>query len=94
MPIYEFECGECGHRFEDLCAIGVESTTCPDCGAEDAQKRISTFAYSRRMTPNQRRRAEDERGTDRGGARERFQGSLDRARKAAPPLPKKKGPGS
>lgn len=90
MPIYEFECGECGTRFEELCPAGTEATSCPHCDATGAKKRISTFAYSRRMTAAQRSRAEDARGTDRGGARERFQSNLDRARKAAPPPPKRK----
>ena len=56
--------------------IGVDASevVCPKCGAEKAERLLST-SYAplhRQMTPNQRRRLEDKRGTDRGGAKERF----------------------
>ena len=78
MPIYEFQCGSCGHRFEELVGshIGTETddVTCPECGSAEVERLIST-SYSpihRQMTASQRRRLEDKRGTDRGGAKERF----------------------
>ena len=85
MPIYEFECGECGNRFEELASVGTERSTCPGCGSEGAERRLSVFGVTtRQMTAYQKRRAEDRRGTDRGGARERFQKSLDKARARDP----------
>ena len=84
MPIYEFECGECGERFEELVAAGTERTTCPSCGAEGAERKLSSFAFSRQMTPAQRRRAEDARGTDRDGARTRFKDRMAKARERKP----------
>ena len=80
MPIYEFECAECGERFEELSAAGTESATCPTCGAEGAERRLSSFGLGRMPTPNQRRRMEDKRGTSRDGARQRFKQNLSRAR--------------
>jgi putative FmdB family regulatory protein len=81
VPIYEFECGECGDRFEEMASVGTERATCPRCGADGAERRYSVFGVTtRQMTARQKRRAEDRRGTDRGGARERFQKGLDRAR--------------
>lgn len=81
MPIYEFECGECGNRFEEMASVGTEQATCPECGSQRAERRFSVFGVTtRQMTAYQKRRSEDERGTDRGGARERFQKSLDKAR--------------
>lgn len=81
MPIYEFECGECGERFEQLVAAGTVAAACPACGAEDAERRLSSFGLSRQPTANQRRRMEDRRGTDRDGARQRFKRNISKARR-------------
>jgi hypothetical protein len=53
---------------------------CPECGAAEIERETaSEFAsLHRRPTPNQKRRLEDKRGTERGGAKERF-----KARRAA-----------
>ena len=33
MPIYGYECGECGHHFEVLQSVNdAPLTTCPECG--------------------------------------------------------------
>jgi putative FmdB family regulatory protein len=79
VPIYEFACESCGHRFEELVGshVGLEAAdvACPECGSAKVERQLST-SYSplqHQMTPNQRRRLEDKRGTDRGGAKERFQ---------------------
>lgn len=90
MPIYEFECGSCGERFEQLCAAGTERLDCTHCGAPGAERRFSSFAYSRQLTPNQRRKIEDKRGVDRGGSMQRWKRNLDRARRNAP-KPRKSG---
>ncbi len=80
MPIYEFECGECGERFEDLVAAGTETAVCPACGAAGARRLLSTFGLTNQPTPAQRRRMEDKRGTDRDGARQRFKSNLAKRR--------------
>lgn len=89
VPIYEFECDACGARFEALVDAGAEAETCRECGAEGARRRFSSFATSRQLTANQRRRLEDKRGTGRDGARQRFEQSLSRARER----PKRQGGG-
>ena len=78
MPIYEFRCEACDHRFEELVGshvgVGEEDVRCPECGSDRVERQISS-SYApihRQMTPNQRRRLEQKRGTDRGGAKERF----------------------
>jgi putative FmdB family regulatory protein len=78
VPIYEFECRSCGHRFEELVGshVGLEAVDvrCPRCSA-DAPERLLSTSYApthRQLTPNERRRLEDKRGIDRDGARERF----------------------
>ena len=83
MPIYEFDCRSCETRFELLADAGTERATCPECGAPDAERRLSMFGVTaRQLTLNQRRRLEDKRGTDRDGARSRFKEGLAKARRA------------
>lgn len=78
VPIYEFECRSCGCRFEELVGshVGREAADvrCPECGSAEAERLISkSYApIHRQMTPNQKRRLEEKRGTERGGAKERF----------------------
>jgi putative FmdB family regulatory protein len=80
VPIYEFECAACGERFEELTAAGTEAATCPACGVEGAQRRLSSFGLTRQPTPAQRRRMEDRRGTNRDGARQRFKADMAKRR--------------
>jgi putative FmdB family regulatory protein len=78
VPIYEFVCESCGHRFEELVGshVGREAgdVACPECGSAKVERQISGgYATTpHQLTPNQKRRLEERRGTDRGGARERF----------------------
>ena len=43
MPLYEFECGKCGHIFEELCSSD-EMAICPVCASGETRKRISAPA--------------------------------------------------
>jgi putative FmdB family regulatory protein len=45
MPIYEYDCLDCGGRFEAL-VLGSpdEATACPACGSADLKKAFSVFA--------------------------------------------------
>ena len=45
MPIYEYGCRGCGHRFEFLVLPGV-SAKCPKCESADLEQLISMFAVS------------------------------------------------
>jgi len=53
MPLFEYECEDCGSRFEKLVRgdrrDGIE---CPQCGSDRTERKLSTFAT---------------RGTDSGG---------------------------
>ena len=78
VPIYEFVCRSCDQHFEELVGSHMGTTEsavrCPACGGAKVERLVSS-SYApvpRQMTPNQRRRMEDQRGTDRGGAKERF----------------------
>lgn len=48
MPLYEYECTDCGERFEVLQRMGEDGhgLTCPRCGAEGPRRKLSTFATS------------------------------------------------
>ena len=43
MPIYEYRCQGCDHRFESL-TFGNRTATCPECQSADVQKLLSAFA--------------------------------------------------
>lgn len=46
MPIYEYECRDCGHRFEALQKISAAPLTdCPSCGKESVYKLVSASAF-------------------------------------------------
>ena len=46
MPIYVYRCEHCKERFERLVPMSANSVTatCPNCGAGDARKQLSSFA--------------------------------------------------
>lgn len=46
MPLYEYRCRSCGHRFEQLQRLGegAEGVECPRCGERQAERQLSTFA--------------------------------------------------
>lgn len=46
MPIYEFRCHKCGHRFEKLCSMGEsgENLRCPACAAPAPKRVMSGFS--------------------------------------------------
>ncbi|HTQ36427.1 MAG TPA: zinc ribbon domain-containing protein [Steroidobacteraceae bacterium] len=43
MPIYDYQCRRCGHRFEQLVKAD-ESPACPACGASDPQRQFPSSA--------------------------------------------------
>ncbi|MBE9550256.1 MAG: zinc ribbon domain-containing protein [Proteobacteria bacterium] len=46
MPIYEYQCQHCGHKFDKLQKISDEPLTdCPDCGKPELQKLISAAGF-------------------------------------------------
>ena len=46
MPIYEYQCRECGHRLEKLQKMNdAPLTQCPACGAESLTKLVSAAAF-------------------------------------------------
>jgi len=45
MPIYEFECGQCGEDFEQLILGSGVVVQCPKCGSKDTKKKMSACAF-------------------------------------------------
>jgi putative FmdB family regulatory protein len=45
MPIYEYACPRCGHRFEKFVRRPdqAQPPACPECGAADVPRAMSTF---------------------------------------------------
>ncbi|MCP5200630.1 MAG: zinc ribbon domain-containing protein [Gammaproteobacteria bacterium] len=51
MPIYEYECGECGHKLEVLQRISdPRLTTCPSCSKEALKKLVSAAGFQLKGT--------------------------------------------
>jgi putative FmdB family regulatory protein len=46
MPIYEYRCEPCQHRFEAFLASSSELAVCPKCSGSELQRLMSTFAAS------------------------------------------------
>ncbi len=46
MPIYEYECRGCRHRFEFLVLPTTDPPACPSCDGKDLERLISMFAAS------------------------------------------------
>ena len=60
MPLYDFRCRACGHEFEAL-VRAAEPPRCPECGAEDPERLLSTFVASSEEGREKAARASRER---------------------------------
>jgi putative FmdB family regulatory protein len=45
MPVYEYTCRKCGHKFAVIQPVtaGRTGTPCPACGSADTKRAISLF---------------------------------------------------
>ena len=48
--MYEYECRQCGHRFEYLVLSSSPAAECPSCQAKDLEQLISLSAVSSEAT--------------------------------------------
>jgi putative FmdB family regulatory protein len=48
MPIYEYRCGKCKRKFEQIVLRGraLEEARCPKCGSRTVERLLSSFAMS------------------------------------------------
>ena len=59
MPLYDYHCSACGHRFETLVRAG-RTPACPQCGSAALDKQISAPVapgQSRKILASARRQA-------------------------------------
>ncbi len=46
MPIYEYQCPDCGHKFEKLQKMSDDPiTVCPECSGGSVRKLVSSSAF-------------------------------------------------
>jgi putative FmdB family regulatory protein len=93
MPIYEFECGSCGTRFEELVAAGTEEPACPECAAADVRRLLSNVSPPGRQPRGARVRSEESRRREREAGRQERIGEAGKRRAAGESVrpPAKKG---
>ncbi len=53
MPLFEYACRACGHRFEYLTRAD-QRPVCPACAGEDLEKQLSVFAVAVGSGPSDR----------------------------------------
>jgi putative FmdB family regulatory protein len=88
MPLYDFRCAACGHRFEEFAAAG-DAAPCPACGSSEPVERVyNSFAGPFTVTPrgSVARRSNAVRAGREEQRREEFgRGREARAQGEAPP---------
>ncbi|HVX32070.1 MAG TPA: zinc ribbon domain-containing protein [Solirubrobacterales bacterium] len=70
MPIYEYECEECGAVFEELVAAGTAWVACPECGAGGTRRRMSAVSPPGRTPRGARVRSDESRRREKVAARQ------------------------
>jgi putative FmdB family regulatory protein len=81
MPIYEFECEECGARFEELVAAGG-GVACPGCGSERTRRLFSSVSPPGRQPRGAGVRSDESRRRERESARQERIGEAQKRRAA------------
>jgi putative FmdB family regulatory protein len=69
MPIYEFECGQCGSRFEELVKSGSSTPACPSCKSSRTRRRLSPVSPPGRVPRGAKVRDSESRRREREAAR-------------------------
>jgi putative FmdB family regulatory protein len=69
MPIYEFECEQCGERFEELVAAGAADVACPQCRATRTRRLLSNVSPPGRQPRGAAVRSDESRRGEREAAR-------------------------
>lgn len=81
MPIYEFECEECGARFEELTRAEA-GAACPSCGSERTRRLLSTVSPPGRQPRGAGVRSDESRRRERESARQERIGEAQKRRAA------------
>lgn len=70
MPIYEFECEECGAGFEELVAAGGDAIACPECRSARTRRLLSTVSPPSRQPRGAAVRSDESQRREREAARQ------------------------
>jgi putative FmdB family regulatory protein len=70
VPIYEFECEECGGCFEELVAASAAAVACPECGSERTRRMMSAVSPPGRQPRGASVRSDESRRGEREAARQ------------------------
>jgi putative FmdB family regulatory protein len=87
VPLYEFDCGACGARFEEIVPPGC-TAPCPACGGERVTRAFSRIAASGVPVGPSRAAARDSdarRAQREAEKKERFVAERKRGRDEGPP---------
>lgn len=69
MPVYEFECEECGRRFDELTGSETRSLPCAHCGSERTRRLLSPVSPAGRQPRGAGVRSDESRRSEREAAR-------------------------
>lgn len=69
MPVYEFQCEDCGVRFEELAPIEARALTCTACGSDRTCRLLSRVSPPSRQPRGARVRSGESRRQEREAAR-------------------------
>lgn len=69
MPVYEFECEECGERFEELTSSDTRSLSCPQCASTQTRRLLSAVSPAGRQPRGAAVKSSESRRRDREAAR-------------------------
>jgi putative FmdB family regulatory protein len=69
MPVYEFECEECGERFEELTSSDTRSLVCPSCSSTRTHRLLSRVSPAGRQPRGAAVRSDESRRGEREAAR-------------------------
>jgi putative FmdB family regulatory protein len=70
MPIYEFQCEECGGRFEDLVGAEAAPPDCPSCGSARTRRLMSPVSPPGRQPRGAKVRSGESQRREREAARQ------------------------
>lgn len=77
MPIYDYSCRVCEHRFEALIRASVVPS-CPECGSGDVERLLSLPAVRSESTRQQALRAAKQRDARQANERQHAQREYER----------------
>jgi putative FmdB family regulatory protein len=81
MPVYEYACTSCGHRFEAL-VRGSATPACPSCAGENLERLLSLPAVksegTRRLALQAAQKRDAAHGRDRMHEQLRYEQTHDR----------------